>query len=579
MPQLYSYIRWSSEKQTKSTSLERQLASARGFASEHNLEMVEIIEPSLSAFRGKNLDGKLGDFIDAVVSGAIPSDSWLYVENLDRLSRADVEDALGLFLKLLKLGLTIVTGMDKKTYNSKSIRKNPTDLMISILMFIRGNEESATKLNRTVGNVEALIERHKQGLPVNIKSCGKHPFWIDDTGPQYESVKPHPEYWNIAREAIELFLEGHGIYRVKRHLDERYPNGLKGKEWDYQVLKRMRESRALIGERRIKLIESDNTLKNYYPTLCKNETEYLKLQELKVQNRSKSKKDADKENIKLLSGLTILRCNKCGGTMNGFMNKGKPRYICTNGRHRQKNCIGWSVTAPLVEHCVMIALLIGYMDASRKDGKDTTEITDEITTKKEAIVSLENSISNISTAIEQGGNIPQLVSRLKILAEDRETLIKQTQRLNERKILYESKGSFEVNMIDFMEMIQWGVLMDYRNDQRNKIRSVISSIIELVLMDKNDGCLTIKIKCSGIDEIFVFTGVNRKPFWKFYVDFSNPEIDYLLERVTIERKEVIGDRVEELKKVYKNYYDLIVKELLSVVGYPDIDGANFWPNT
>lgn len=61
--------------------------------------------------------------------------------------------------------------------------------MISLLLFSRANEESETKSQRTLGNVETLVERHKNGLPVNIKSVGRHPFWIDDSGSQYEAVK------------------------------------------------------------------------------------------------------------------------------------------------------------------------------------------------------------------------------------------------------------------------------------------------------------------------------------------------------------------------------------------------------
>ena len=191
MPKLYSYIRWSSDRQDKGTTKDRQLSAARTYAEEKGLEMVEIIEPGVSAFRGKNRSGKLGDFIDAVKSNAIPSDSWLYCENLDRLSRDQVDEALSLFLEMIRLGLTIVTGMDKKVYNKASIRQNPTDLMLSILLFIRGNEESETKSKITIGNVVALVERHNRGLPVNIKSVGRHPFWIDDSGSQYEAVNKH----------------------------------------------------------------------------------------------------------------------------------------------------------------------------------------------------------------------------------------------------------------------------------------------------------------------------------------------------------------------------------------------------
>ncbi|MGC6558835.1 zinc ribbon domain-containing protein, partial [Escherichia coli] len=52
----------------------------------------------------------------------------------------------------------------------------------------------------------------------------------------------------------------------------------------------------------------------------------------------------------MLSGFSILRCSKCGGTMHSFMNKNVHRYICTNGTHKQKNCSGWSVIGSLVEH-------------------------------------------------------------------------------------------------------------------------------------------------------------------------------------------------------------------------------------
>lgn len=190
-------------------------------------------------------------------------------------------------------------------------------------MFIRGNEESETKSNRTIGNVVALVERHKAGLPVNIKSVGRHPFWIDDSGSQYQAVRKHPTYWSIAREAIDMFLAGHGIYSVKRALDEKYPNGLKGKEWDYQVLKKMRDNRALIGERTIKVGGQCYKLQNYYPLLCKDETEFLIPAEKKTHNNFKSKKDSQ-DKIKLLSGLSVLRCSKCGGTMHSFINKNVP---------------------------------------------------------------------------------------------------------------------------------------------------------------------------------------------------------------------------------------------------------------
>ncbi|WP_244316617.1 recombinase family protein [Kosakonia arachidis] len=97
----------------------RQLAAAKAYAEEAGLKRVEIIEPGVSAFRGKNRAGKLGDFIDAIKNNAIPSDSWLYCENLDRISHDQVDEVLRLFLELIGLELTIVTGMDLKDIKIK----------------------------------------------------------------------------------------------------------------------------------------------------------------------------------------------------------------------------------------------------------------------------------------------------------------------------------------------------------------------------------------------------------------------------------------------------------------------------
>ncbi|QFH40439.1 recombinase family protein [Klebsiella pneumoniae] len=586
MPQLYSYIRWSSERQQKGTTRQRQVIGAKEFAIANGLELVEIEDPGVSAFRGKNTThGKLGDFIDAVRQGAIPPDSWLYVENLDRLTRQEVTTAQKLFIELLDLGLTLVTGMDKRVYTLESVNKNPTDLMISLLLFSRANEESKTKQARTIGNVESLIERHRQGLPVNIKSCGKHPFWIDDSGSQYESVKRHAIYWEIAREAIELFLSGYGIYKVRRFLDEKYPNGLNGKEWGYQVLKKMRESRALIGERQINIGSHTYTLRDYYPCLCKNEVEFLHLQELKGQNSYKSKKNPLKEQIKLLSGLAILRCSKCGGTMSSFMNKGKPRYICLNGRHLQKGCVGWSLTAPLVDHCVIIALLMGYMDANRKERQDTSDISALIEAKNTSVGELNVSITNLVAVIEAGVNVSELASRLKVLSTERETFLKEIERLKERKALIDSKGSFEVSMMDFINLIHWNVFSDYAHESRDKIRSTINKIIEHVIIDKTDGCITIKIKCRGSDEQLIFCGIGRKPHWKFdialYVE-QDTDGDTTFEEKSIlpmanQLMEEATKQFALIREGYISYFDKICK-ILAAIGYPNIDGSAFWPN-
>ena len=105
----YSYIRWSSDKQSGGSTLARQLKTAQEIADDNSLELVEMIDSGISAFKGKNSkDGELGRFIDAVENKLIPDNSWLVVENLDRLSREAIINAQQLFLKLLKLGIEVI---------------------------------------------------------------------------------------------------------------------------------------------------------------------------------------------------------------------------------------------------------------------------------------------------------------------------------------------------------------------------------------------------------------------------------------------------------------------------------------
>lgn len=342
----------------------------------------------------------------------------------------------------------------------------------------------------------------------------------------------------------------------------------------------MRDNRALIGERTINVAGVTYKLDNYYPWLCNDEAEFLTLAERKQQNNYKAKKNKAEE-IKLLSGLQVLRCSKCGGTMHSFMNHGSARYICTNGVHLQKKCSGWSVTAQLVEHCVMIALLIGYMDKSRKDGIDTTSIEEDIRKKEALINSFNSRISNITQAIMMVPDVAELSMQLQSLNQERSELILEVGKLKERLFSLQGKGSLKVDVADFLILIQWAVFTNMEDTDRNKIRKIISSIIETIIVDKTDGCITVKIKYHNKDEFLVFGGVNRKPHWGFSVEFCNDSIesDKVSDRLINEPK--YNKSMEFLKVIEQTYKNLFetANNMLREVGYHDIKGSSFWPNT
>ncbi|MDI7924944.1 recombinase family protein [Ferirhizobium litorale] len=93
-PRAYSYVRFSTPEQMRGDSFRRQLQAAERYALTNGLVIdtkFTFHDLGVSAFRGMNKSvGMLGEFLSYVRSGDIAAGSYLLVENLDRVSRANV---------------------------------------------------------------------------------------------------------------------------------------------------------------------------------------------------------------------------------------------------------------------------------------------------------------------------------------------------------------------------------------------------------------------------------------------------------------------------------------------------------
>lgn len=495
MKKLYSYIRWSTDKQTGNTSLERQTEKAKQYAAIHGLEYVQLLDAGVSAFRAKNsTSGKLAGFISAVESGVIPSDSWLYVENLDRLSRADATTANELFLRLLRLGLTLVTGMDGKTFTRDSVNQNPTDLMLSILLFMRANEESLTKQKRAFETTLKLIERYRSGLPVNIKSAGSSPWWIDASGPNNEAVKQHPIHFKAAKEAVRLLLSGWGNYRVTNYLNdnsELYPppagkkskNERKEVRWTVPNIKKMRLNRALMGEKVLTLNNVTHHLENYFPPVC-TPAEFARLQD--VASNNKMPQGEQKQVITLLSGMGILRCSHCGGAMTSSSKQGKIRYMCESGKKRMSSCKAWSVSGALVERCLLQPLINGYISLVMEKQDSEQSISGLIDSKRGELEAIQSQIDNTTTAISMGGNLGSLVAMLQGFESRKSAILVDLDKLAQRELLQDSRDQQIEKIVDTVELITPELLEDTTDPDRLNIREVVRAVIARVTIGKGE---------------------------------------------------------------------------------------------
>src|SRR5262245_38137443 len=93
----YSYIRFSDRRQMAGDSLRRQLKLTQDYCERKGLtldESLNLRDLGMSALRGKNADvGALSIFVKAIKTKRVLPGATLIVENLDRISRNEIDEA------------------------------------------------------------------------------------------------------------------------------------------------------------------------------------------------------------------------------------------------------------------------------------------------------------------------------------------------------------------------------------------------------------------------------------------------------------------------------------------------------
>lgn len=266
----YSYQRFSSIRQQSGDSLRRQMALAKNYADKHNLDLQTLCldDKGVSAFRGDNAtSGALGEFIKLVEESEIESGSYLLVESFDRLSRQSVEVALELFLRIIRLGVVVVTLSDSQVYKSGEL--NHTQLLISIMIMARANEESTIKSQRT----KAVWENRKELARSEGKviTNSNYPAWLKRDGEELKLIQGHVD---VIKRIFNWSDSGLGYLKIAEQLNElNIPTFLKGAAWVPNSLNNILTNKAVLGEYQPhvkvngKRVVDGEVIKNYYPKI------------------------------------------------------------------------------------------------------------------------------------------------------------------------------------------------------------------------------------------------------------------------------------------------------------------------
>lgn len=335
MSKVFSYVRFSSAKQSAGDSYERQIKAAKAFAVSKGLELADpkeylFFDAGRSAYKGKHVDdtSELARFLGYVEDGTIPAGSTLVIESLDRLSREKVRDALPRFLDLLAKNINVFTSLDQRLYTKDF---DVTDLLVSIISMSRAHEESATKGSRVSSAWrKKQVEARESGKPL-----GKlRPLWLDVTPDGYVL---NTDRTQVVRRLFELSTQGHGSRNIAATLNqEGIPAFSAGRKnvsglWGFSTVRHILDSRSVLGEYQPHIFldgvrtPDGEPIKSYFPAVVDEETFY-RAQAARGSRRS-HKITKQTTNFNVMAG--ILFCFECGAAMHLQSQRGRKYYKCS----------------------------------------------------------------------------------------------------------------------------------------------------------------------------------------------------------------------------------------------------------
>jgi DNA invertase Pin-like site-specific DNA recombinase len=322
-PRVYSYLRFSTPEQAQGDSERRQLQAAQDYAQRNGLELddsLRLADRGLSAYKGDHrTKGALGQYLDLVKAGDVPAGSVLVVENIDRLSREGVVEALGeTVLALVKRGITIEAISPPGTYNRESLNGGRIYELIAHLA--RAHDESKRKSDLIRAVQEAKRKQARAGKAIVTRRI---PSWLRVTGDgRFEVI---PDAAEAVRLIYRLRLEGLGLPAIERRLNAEAAwqpplrKGQRTKGWRQSYVKKILRNPAVIGVYQPytrtqatggKRLPAGEAIAGYYPAIIKPDVFHQIAAKMEA-NRGKGGRTG-----KVRSLLTYLvKCAYCGSPM------------------------------------------------------------------------------------------------------------------------------------------------------------------------------------------------------------------------------------------------------------------------
>ncbi|MFJ5486902.1 recombinase family protein [Hansschlegelia beijingensis] len=505
-PLAFSYLRFSTPDQMKGDSYRRQTELAEQYAETHGLQLdknLMLKDEGVSAFKAKNVrQGALGLFLKAIDDGLVPEGSFLLVENLDRVSRANPWDAMPVFQSIINAGVTIVTLQDERTWSRDEIRANPFRIFESVMVMIRANEESEIKARRL-----KAVWKAKRAAAAIKPLTSQTPAWII-LDKENGELKVLEERAAVVRRIYEMTVDGMGQHRIAELLNrEATPCFGRAKYWHRSYISKIIDSVAPVGTyiphefsydesgraRRVPL----DPIVNYFPRIIDDElNQAAKL----LRNGGRAPNVRPGRTItNILAGLA--RCPLCDGTMTrvskGPKKGGRPYLVCVAAK-TGAGCKYRAEPLPPIEEAIISRRSEFLSNCPTGDA----EIDPQLTEIGATIWVLEDQVENLASAIAHTP-LPTLLDRLRAVEGDLEEARKKRSALIEQVSTF-SVAAFNRAKMQFLDAVS--------RDEPDKAQAnqSLRSLLESITIGYDDGSLMLYWK-GGDEARFVYDPTRSFP--------------------------------------------------------------------
>jgi DNA invertase Pin-like site-specific DNA recombinase len=521
MRKAYSYIRFSHPDQAKGDSIRRQTQRTDDFVSRNNLVLDDserMTDKGTSAFLGEHRNNPdrhaLAAFLERVRAGKIQPDSFLIIENLDRLSREDISPALSLFLEILNSKINIVQLEPETIYHHDNIQ--PMNIMMAIMELSRGHSESAMKSDR-VGRAWG----NKKANAGTKKVTRQIPRWIDP-----DTWEAKPEATETVKRIFKMAIDGKGTRHIANKLNkEKIPAIGSSGVWSYSYITKILNSRSVLGEyqpmkgRKNKRKADGEVVTDYFPRVIDDATFYAA--QHVIRGRKNETGPAKPEECRnLFQGLLKDARDKCSMTYRSFggPRPALPSLMSYKGSVGQGTAIGFPYA---VFEQTVLKTLREIKPADLTPGEDAAIVVEALAGQLQA---KSDRLDKLQAKIEAGEDLDIIIAAARNLAKEKEEL---TIKLREATAKVSNRDSETLGEVKTL----MGVGVD-RRKLRAKLKSLVS---EMWAVFSKDGA-----ERFAVVQMFFRSGAARLFLIKHTPAIQTPDKDVKAETTSITATSATG---------------------------------------